>query len=229
MKIDFYHPNPTVLEHFPPVPAKKLVPDWYKNLSSLTDYTPQEATIKGCVPVQDMITSGYIIRNAYEIELKHELVPATGNQFNAFRCNYTGALRHHRFEQYPDHPTSSCNRKDYFKFRHEWVIKTPPGYSCLFIQPFYHHETNYTLLPAIVDTDKHDASIQFPGILHDSASEGIVIKPGEPIMQVIPFKRDDWKMETHELKHKQSYLDFYLSQPLAKLYKKFFHSKKNFN
>ena len=64
----------------------------------------------------------------------------------------------------------------------------------LFIQPFYNFKHEWLLFPAIVDTDQHDVAVHFPG--YTRSKEKTVIEEGQPLMQVIPFKRDEWKMST---------------------------------
>ena len=74
-----------------------------------------------------------------------------------------------------------------------WSIKTPKGYSCLFVQPF-HRESIFTIMPGVVDTDLYTGPVNFPFVLNDPNFEGLIPR-GTPIAQVIPFKRDDWYME----------------------------------
>jgi hypothetical protein len=74
-----------------------------------------------------------------------------------------------------------------------WAIKTPKGYSTMFIQPM-HRESPFTILPGIVDTDTYTAPINFPFIINDLKFEGLIPK-GTPIAQVIPFKRDSWSIK----------------------------------
>jgi hypothetical protein len=52
----------------------------------------------------------------------------------------------------------------------------------------------FTILPGIVDTDEYYAPINFPMVINDPNFEGLIPK-GTPIAQVIPFKRESWKME----------------------------------
>jgi len=49
-------------------------------------------------------------------------------------------------------------------------------------------------MPGIVDTDKYFAPVNFPFVINDPKFEGLIPK-GTPIAQVIPFKRDGWKMK----------------------------------
>jgi len=74
-----------------------------------------------------------------------------------------------------------------------WSIKTKLGYSTLFVQPF-HRESVFTILPGIVDTDTYIAPINFPMVINDPKFEGLIPK-GTPIVQIIPFKRDSFKMK----------------------------------
>jgi hypothetical protein len=48
-------------------------------------------------------------------------------------------------------------------------------------------------LPGVVDTDEYIAPVNFPFVLNDINFEGL-IPAGTPMAQVIPFKRDSWKM-----------------------------------
>ena len=81
-------------------------------------------------------------------------------------------------------------KKNYFKLQVPWQIVTPKGYSCLFIQPFYHFQENFTVLPAIIDTDTSDMINQNLPCVHRKHEFNIL--PGDPVVQIIPFKRDEW-------------------------------------
>jgi hypothetical protein len=48
-------------------------------------------------------------------------------------------------------------------------------------------------LPGIVDTDTYTANINFPFVLNNPEFEGTILA-GTPIAQIIPFKRETWKM-----------------------------------
>jgi len=238
MEIEFISTNNAVTELFPPVPAKKFLPDWFKSLpSELTSPIPAP-TIKNCVPVTDMLTAGYIIKNSYEFDLKinsNLKVSELGmTQYISWRCdapesNYIDA---HFHEQCPVQPAGT--KTDYFKIKNDWIIKTPKGYSCLILQPFYFFENRYKLMSAIVDTDKHDTPIIFTGYPTTLPEVEITIKPGDPLVQVIPFKRDDWNMKISEKENHSSLLHFFLTrsealQKARRLYKNYMHTKKNFN
>jgi len=175
-----------------PKPASAFIPDWYKNIESYmggkktTDGNGGiTSTIKRCIPVFDAITAGYIITSPADVMVTLK----EGQQY--FEWANFGLISFHPIEQAPEHPA----RKPfaYPKWSNPWAIKTPKGYSTMFVQPM-HRESVFTILPGIVDTDTYTAPVNFPFVVNDPNFEGLIPK-GTPIAQVIPFKRDAWKME----------------------------------
>jgi hypothetical protein len=108
----------------------------------------------------------------------------------------------------------------YPKWTNPYSIKTTKGYSTLFTQPF-HRESVFTIMPGIVDTDIYTAPVNFPFVLNDLTFEGI-IPAGTPIAQVIPFKRDAFKMKIGNKKDLQDALRIQSFIPL-----KFFNKYKS--
>ena len=180
-----------------PKPASGLLPDWYKNTQSYTtgEKAPNgkggtHATVKRCMPVFDAITAGYIIVSPADVWVSIK------NGIQNFEWSDFGLISFHPIEQAPLYP----QRKpfDYPKWTNPWSIRTPKGYSTLFVQPF-HRESVFTILPGIVDTDQYYAPVNFPFVINDPLFEGL--RPaGTPIAQVIPFKRDSWKTKEGQKK-----------------------------
>lgn len=174
----------------PPSPSSTNVPSWFKDTGSYVENKTQtnsllnKATIKKCMPVFDAITSGYIIKSPCDVYVKN----IDGKQ--CFQWLAHNALEFHPVEQASLHPKH--NGFDYPKWINPWSIKTPRGYSVLIIQPV-HRDLDFTIFPAVVDTDKYHNGINFPFTLNDVNFEG-VIPYGTPIAQVIPFKRESWHM-----------------------------------
>jgi len=180
-----------------PQPATKFIPEWYKNTKSYINNEKKpdgtgniDATIKRCIPVLDAITAGYIITLPADIyvSLKDN---GFGEKNQFFQWPSFKLIDFHPIEQAPEHPMVKPHA--YPKFNNPWSIKTPKGYSTLFVQPF-HRESNFTILSGIVDTDTYTAPVNFPFVINDPNFEGL-IKEGTPIAQVIPFKRDKWIMK----------------------------------
>jgi hypothetical protein len=210
-----------------PIPASTVLPDWYKKTESYinskkipTGSGNTDATIKKCMPVFDAITSGYIIVLPADVYVSIK----DGQQY--FEWSNFGLVSFHPIEQAPEHP----NRKPhaYPKWNNHWAIKTPNGYSTLFVQPF-HRESIFTILPGIVDTDTYLAPVNFPFVINDPTFEGLIPK-GTPIAQVIPFKRDSWKMEFGEEKelNEQKNIKMQLDTKFFDRYKSMFWNKKEY-
>lgn len=218
---------------FPPEPASKNIPNWYKDLESYVNGEKKPsgegtttATIKRCMPVFDVINSGYIIKSQADVFVSQkELKNDDGNPIGKvpwYEWANFGLIEFHPVVQAPNHPFRKNLNEDssYPKWINPWAIKTDPGYSCLFVPPF-HQESLFTILSGIVDTDTYSAPVNFPFVLNDWSFEGL-IPAGTPIVQVIPFKRDEFEMQIGSDKDVQE-----INKISQKLRTRFFDSYKN--
>jgi hypothetical protein len=172
------------------------------------------------MPVFDAITSGYILTLPTDIYVSIK----DGNQMIEWPS--LGLVAFHPVEQATEHPLR--NSYAYPKWINPWAIKTPKGYSTLFVQPF-HREAVFTIFPGVVDTDAYTAPVNFPLVINNPNFEGLIPK-GTPIVQVIPFKRDSWVMKIGNKKDVKTAKD--VTQKLITKffdkYKTMFWSKKEY-
>ncbi len=71
-----------------------------------------------------------------------------------------------------------------------WIIRTAPGWSCLFVPPLNRPSPVVEILSGLVDTDRFHNEINFPFLTF--ADDGVhVLEQGTPLIQVIPFQRSD--------------------------------------
>ena len=201
--IEFVRVKEYVSEEYSPVPASKMLPEWYKNLEGYitTEKMPLEdgntpATIKKCMPVFDSLSSGYLIRTYCDISIIWD-----GTAYDYVLPNsYPGVITSHGIMQLPNHPGLNEEYTYAPKWTNPWAIKTPPGYSSLIIPPM-HRDNVISIMPGVVDTDSFEDTINFPFLLSRKEFTGI-IPAGTPIAQVIPFKRDSWESKSYKnLKH----------------------------
>jgi hypothetical protein len=193
-----------VPEEFAPKPATSFVPEWYKNMESYmggekkpTGEGGTSGTIKRCMPVFDAITHGYIITTYVDIWVSQKEQPDANGELKVtpwYEWPSFGPIQFHPVEQAPNHPNR--NGAPYPKLINPWGIKTPPGYSTMFMAPV-HRENLFTILPGVVDTDTYTAPVNFPMVLTDIKFEGLV-PAGTPIAQIVPFQRESWTMELGE-------------------------------
>lgn len=210
-----------------PKPASQYIPNWYKKLESYINGEKKpdgegfaQTTIKKCIPVFDAITAGYIITSPADVYVSIK------NEEQYFEWSDFGLIKFHPIIQAPTHPLQNGNA--YPKWMNPWSIKTPPGYSTLFVQPF-HRESIFTILPGVVDTDTYTAPVNFPMVINDVNFEGLIPK-GTPIAQVIPFKRDSFKMKigTDEMFKEQSSVSRKLQSKFFDKYKNMFWHRKEY-
>ena len=215
------------LNFFPPKPAVKEVPEWYKNTPEYTNGSKTiiknnetSHTIKKCMPVFDAITSGYIIHTQVDVQVsKQDGLPY-------YTWPSQDPISFHQIEQAPLHPAR--NEAPYPKWANPYIVATPPGYSVLFTQPF-HRESVFTIFDAVVDTDKYKATVSIPFTMNDLDWEGI-IPAGTPMAQIIPFKRESWKHKIGSDKEREEE-EKIIAQKLSLFfnsYKKQFWSKKEY-
>ena len=170
-------PHPQAANHF--------IPQNYKNLKRHENKNLHKPTIKTCVPFLDALTFGYIIPFDQDY-----IVDATETDLSISASNKEPEpAGFHSKTQLP--LGDDKGKENAGKFHNKWLIKTPPGYSCLFIQPLN--------------------------------------RKGEPMIQVIPFKRESWKKWSGfimEAAHGQTLR--LLESKFVDRYKKMFWQKKNY-
>ena len=216
------------LDFYPPKPAVKEVPDWYRNTPEyvgehgrkIVDPNLTVHTVKKCIPVFDAMTAGYILYTQVDIQVSQ------ADNLPYYTWADQGGIEFHPIEQAPLHPTR--NEAPYPKWNNSYAIATPPGYSTLFTQPM-HRESVFTILEGIVDTDQYKAPVNFPFVLKDTKWEGI-IPAGTPMAQVIPFKRESWKHRIGSDKEirEQEKINRKLTALLFNSYKRQFWSSKQY-
>jgi hypothetical protein len=214
-----------------PVLASTVLPQWYKDqnlnigdsmfIDSKTGTTAR--TIKACMPVFDLIAAGYVIKAPAEILVKN-------NELGVPECSWSidgiSLIESHSKQQFdkfsvPDEYYSGFA----LKFINPWIVKTPPGYSTIFMTPAMRDDLPFYCIPAIVDTDKHPSPVNFPFFIK-KGFEGI-IGYDMPIVQMIPFKREEW---SHKVLEADEVLEYVIWQnakrKIQNRYKTFFRTKK---
>lgn len=219
MKIEFISKYADWFLH--PVPVKKVMPDWYKSLEIFVNKDMNNPTIRKCVPVLDAVSCGYAVLAPTDLVFTKEVID---NEFKiSTHLGRPGGIqrpvRDDMNYKIEGHPMQQVDPKMFYddeipfalKLLNPWIIKTPPGYSCIFTPPFNTERRDIRIITGIVDTDKFLNHVNFPFALKDwdETKQSVkIVKKGTPIALVFPFKRDDWEMKiVHEPELYEKHMD----------------------
>lgn len=171
-----------------PIPARSMLPDWFKRLKGFVDEQPEQTrsfrkrTIKRCPPVLDAMVSGWILTTPAEMEV---VINEDGSGVD-WRSDFNhNVIEPHTIDQIKNHP--SLPRLP-LKIMNYWHMKTPPGWSTLFVSPLNRTNKYFEPLAGVVETDKYHEFVNFPSFLKPTGTT-LLIPRGYPVVQAIPFKR----------------------------------------
>jgi Family of unknown function (DUF6065) len=175
-----------------PVPAREVMPDWFKRLpavdKSRVSTTDNGLTVKRCMPFLDALMAGWILPLPATVRID---ISNNGADVNCgWDFDRTLVSNHNSYQVagHPALPRPPC------KFHNFWNIRTPKGYSCLFMAPLNRPNGVVEVVSGVVDTDEYHSLIHFP--FFAIAPDGLyTLEKGTPLVQVIPFKRTDAAMQ----------------------------------
>lgn len=214
-----------------PSPSLTHIPDWYKSIKR--DYTASDAeikenwrskilpqgTIKKCIPVLDAFGVGYIYSLPIEVKFDY-----SSGRFASI--SDIDMVQSHVPEQIKGWNATDEYIPFAFKWRNFNIIKTPPGWSCLFTHPLNRMDLPFTTLSGVVDTDTHQSPVNFPFFMKHGY-DGVTIELGTPLVQIIPFKRSDWESKKLPFDPYDSAI-LNITKRTEDNYKKSFWQKKNY-
>lgn len=193
LEVTFIDTKGDTPDELAPRPAKDLLPEWWRTLSASWGEAETAAdrrrlqTVKRCVPMLDMLTSGYLLVTPTDVQVSERddmlwYEWASGEQ----------SIDFHPVAQAVGHP-SSGEHQAIPKWIHPWAIRTPSGYSTLFITP-PHRPVPFRIFEAVVDTDTYNDVVAFPFMVTDGFRG--LIPAGTPMVLALPFRRDGF---THRI------------------------------
>ena len=217
----------------PPRPALNFIPEVYKKMKRMIDDTCLELTVKQCMPFLDALTTGYIIPFPIDLQFKYDLNKKEWKFFHPpipSKLLPDFEIQTHGSKQIDVNLLPSSRTLDQvFKFQNQWIIKTPPGYSCLITTPL-NQNVPFEIITGVVVTDTYPHYINLPFCWMAPLDQVITMKQGEPMAMVFPFKRESWKMKIEKDMPKN---DEFMSRlknfsSLLNNYKNRFWSKKTY-
>lgn len=205
-----------------PKSARTHIPEWYKKTDKYIGGTVKinqvgkigSKTFKACVPFLDALTAGYMVELWQDIEITQT---PSGPQINW--SVEPGVCEVRDKDSHGSIPVPSGHSEQPFIWKFPYAHKTEKGFSCLITHPFNRFDLPFTTLSAIVDSDEGVSVGNIPFYIKKDF-EGI-IPMGTPIMQIVPFKRNNWKLfENNKLQEMSHMHRFFASRVAQGWYKK---------
>jgi len=173
-----------------PFDSRKLLPNWYKSLAPKLGSGFEQSTIKRCAPFLDAMIIGWVIPLAADVHIQSNENCSVINwdcKFNKpiLESHTAEQINEDKHPQYPRPP---------IKFMNYWSIKVPKGWSVLFVPPINRTDDRFFCISGLVDCDKYEEFINFPGFWTKPNFNGI-LKAGTPLVQAIPIKRDNFEIK----------------------------------
>jgi hypothetical protein len=210
----------------PVVTARSVFPEWLKG-----QLEKKNVKFVQCPGMHDHSHHGYLIRAWTDIHIKANSMSLVvdlplahaaheGPDIQAKPMDYelVGGLA----------PVEDGVAKRVMKLTSPWSIYTEPGYSA-YVLPAWFHSNFFDKLyvyPGIVDYEKfHTVNFIFSAIKPCE----FVIPMGTPLLQVIPFKVEDFHAVSGKATEKEKDQHFFNMRTRVKsTYRKMFHRKKVF-
>jgi hypothetical protein len=184
-------------EYMPDIePIRNHIPEWYKTSKRFfgdgKPFEPGVGTkhaLKLCVPFLDGLTFGYTLLTHCDIVVEQKRgIP------HAFWRDDMAPLGSRSNEAARTLPIPAGHSPYHFIWSNQTSFRVPNGYSIIFTHPLNRFDLPFTTLSGVIDSDDF---VIYPGNIPFFFREGFegMIPRGTPIAQLMPFKRENWKLK----------------------------------
>jgi hypothetical protein len=207
-EVKFYTNTPGLAETYPMVPARKAVPEWWKQMPHEMPgilHNPPGAiasTVRRCPAVLEVLTTGWMMPLWMDI-----IVMEHGGQVvEIFTPPGAPTIATHPDSQMQTLPQYPDEAQIAFKFDLAWVVVTPRGYS-LRVDPVpYEVNAPLVAIPGLVHSDVNH---QFNPVFHYrlQGDGRNVIPAGTPLCYLTLVRRADQKVKASCMRDDERFMD----------------------
>lgn len=197
--VDAFVDNESINHYTPIVEARKILPEWWKQMSGLTDaYAPngvyyQGGTIKRCDSILKLLTSGFVI------PLWSDLILETSER-REFRSIWSDGSNLPVALQGQNQAGPMLSQHLHIKIHSPWFIQERTGVHWQFTQPDYHiaqHMFDLRVIPGQLEfREQYSSHINTFMPVRDARIE---LSRGMPLAHLIPLSDQPVKVRTHVL------------------------------
>ena len=196
MKIRFWNEEPIALKTYPIIEAKKLIPNWFKDLPKTVKHYNNHPTIKTCPGILKYLTTGFIVRTWVDT-----IIETTDEKI---KFVYPRDKPHIGYLSEMEWVISDKNLNKFEGYKNpyilgwytKWMCQAPNGYDILCLPAQYHFNLNFTPIMGLLDTRLNEQlNVQVAWHPQETST---FIPAGTPIAQFIFLKRDTLEYEVCE-------------------------------
>lgn len=181
------------IKELQPQPSRNFIPEWFKKTPAVDESDhpkfqykkkPGMRTAKTCPSFHEIFDEGLVVVAPCDIWIK--LMNFDEDWEWETASSEAVTIEHHDHKQFRDH-YGNPNIRAVFKLNLPWRWETPKGYSIRQFPMLYSNNPDWTIAYGVVRTDIHnEINVQ---LFYTSKDDEILIKQGEPICYIVPYKR----------------------------------------
>jgi len=186
------------LEFTRPQPAKNFIPKWFKDMpvnlpipnlqGFVSKIIPNYKGAKSCPSFVEIFKEGYVLVAPCDIHLFFK-----DGEFFLNPSNDEYIIRTHDSKQFLDYIPKNTDIRATVNINTNWFCITPKGYGLRYIPMYFNFNKNWEANYGVVHTDKlHELSVQ---IFYTSKKDEVLIRQGEPLCYIVPYKREEFDYE----------------------------------
>ena len=166
-------------------------------------------TVRSCPGIYDYLSAGYIVPAWTDIIFEYhsdspdlygvKFPPIVQNIFSTGSSVISGHLEEQTKNCPINHSENQTVNRHFHKLITPWFVDLTPGYSLLITHPFYRTSPDYMITPGIMDPDADSISTNQINafVKYLKPNTQIKIEAGDPLLQLIPFKRTNFKFSVN--------------------------------
>ena len=182
----------------PPMPGKRGLPDWLRDMpmtAPSVDFRTDVDTVKQCPPFIDAMTAGFLMPLMADLYVEAGRFSWDWDPPPAKIDVYTRSpIAFHVADQLKGTPFFEADRYA-VKFINFWVMETPPGWGVLCTHPVNRPDLPFRTVTGLVHADNYPNFVHFPAFWTDPGFSG-VLKRGTPVAQCYPVPLAALELET---------------------------------
>lgn len=200
IQIGFTDQRLSDFEEVHPQSIKKFIPEWFRSIKNT-----EAVTVKSCPSFIDVFKEGFVVvaPQDYLLRYNEEDNSYQWSSATVFEIMSAGAdqVGNHTNPQFVDYLPKESQIKFVFKLHLPFLIFTDKGYSTRIMKLPYQFNDQWECNYGVLKSDLiHQVNIQINVL---KADQDILIEKGTPLCLIVPFKREEHKLETVDVRKKE--------------------------